>query len=204
MFWQPTWISALPLHASVMLAMMLQVAFLVFSNLLSRPPTCLVKKSTEIPRRCGRQTQRSNHPAEDAVDWRRAVFIPFADQLISELNGRFNQLATTAASGLQLLPENVVKPDSRLDQVIGGLQEAFCTDLPAPQSFPQEVQRWVKKWKAVSPGALPKSLSATALATNSGSYPNISCLLHLRQMMVLHPKQCSTFGAGNTQWWNAF
>ena len=111
--------------------------------------------------------------------WRRAVFIPFADQLISELNGRFNQLATTAMSGLQLLPENVVKPDSRLNQAIGGRQEAFCTDLPAPQSFPQEVQRWVKKWKAVSPGALSKSLSATALATNSGSYPNISCLLHL-------------------------
>ena len=105
----------------------------------------LLGEEIKIPRRCGRQTQRSNHPAEDAVDyWRQAVFIPFADQLISELNGRFNQLATTAASGLQLLPENVVKPDSRLDQVIGGLQEAFCTDLPAPQSFPQEVQRWVR------------------------------------------------------------
>ena len=30
------------------------------------------------------------------------------------------------------------------------------------------------------------------------------CLCRLRQMKVLHPKQCSTFGAGNTQWWNAF
>ena len=140
----------------------------------------LLGEEIKIPRRCGRQTQRSNHPAEEAVEyWRRAVFIPFADQLISELNGRFNQLATTAASGLHLLPKNVVKPDSRLDQAIGGLQEAFCTDLPAPQSFPQEVQRWVKKWKAVSPDALPKSWSATALAANSGSYPNISCLLHL-------------------------
>ena len=44
-FWQPTWIFAQPLQASVMLAMMLQVAFLVFSNLLSSPPTCLVNKS---------------------------------------------------------------------------------------------------------------------------------------------------------------
>ena len=60
----------------------------------------LLGEEFKIPRRCGRQTQRSNHPAEDAVDyWRRAVFIPFADQLISELNGRFNQLATTAVSG---------------------------------------------------------------------------------------------------------
>ena len=25
-----------------------------------------------------------------------------------------------------------------------------------------------------------------------------------RQMKVLHPKQCSTFGASDTQWWNAF
>ena len=26
----------------------------------------------------------------------------------------------------------------------------------------------------------------------------------VRQMMVLHPNQCSTFGAGDTHWWNAF
>ena len=46
-----------------------------------------------IPRRCSRQTLRSNVEADTAqAYWRCSVFIPFLDHLLSELSSRFTQL----------------------------------------------------------------------------------------------------------------
>ena len=133
-------------------------------------------KQITVPRRCTFQTLRSNHPADTPAEfWRRSVYIPFADHLVSELNSRFNQLPTTAVSGLCLLPENAVNevPAS----IIAGLKDAFSSDLPAVDSFQQEVERWVMRWKVNE--SLPQSLSNTYCATNCHLYRNISCTLHL-------------------------
>ena len=65
-----------------------------------------------LPRCCTAQTCRSNHPADSPEEfWRRSVYIPFADHLVSELKSRFNQLSTTAISGLCLLPGSAVMPN---------------------------------------------------------------------------------------------
>ena len=61
-----------------------------------------------VPRTCQRQTQRSgNVPAETPKDyWRRSVFLPFRDHLLTELNCRFPAMTKAAVEGLRLLPEN--------------------------------------------------------------------------------------------------
>ena len=84
-----------------------------------------------IPRRCTYQTHRSNHPADTPEEFgRRYVYIPFPDHLVCELNSRFNQLSTTALSGLCLL--NGVSAN-----IIGELKEAFSSDIPSADSFQQ-------------------------------------------------------------------
>ena len=58
-----------------------------------------------IPRLCRRQTQRVNvHVETPEAYWRIAMFLPFLDGLLTELNTRFSQLNRGAVQGLLLLP----------------------------------------------------------------------------------------------------
>ena len=91
----------------------------------------------------------------------------------------FSQLTTTALSGINLLPVNAVLPGGIHDNVVRNLQTVFSSDLPACYSLPQEIERWVCKWKKVEPGQLPKTLSETLLAVDDMSFPNITCILRL-------------------------
>ena len=49
--------------------------------------------SESIPRRCGRQTTRANHPAETPKQYCRiSLYYPFLDYLITELESRLEPL----------------------------------------------------------------------------------------------------------------
>jgi len=65
--------------------------------------------SITLPRRCaGRQTMRSNVEADSiATYYRRSVFIPFLDDLVSQLHDRFEGLSSHALQALLLLPVNL-------------------------------------------------------------------------------------------------
>ena len=57
----------------------------------------------EIPRRCGRETQRNNVPAETPkVYYRLAIYLPFLDSLIQQLNMRFGDLSKQASVSYSL------------------------------------------------------------------------------------------------------
>ena len=61
--------------------------------------------SISIPRRCNHQTLRGNVEAGTPEEyWRRTIFIPVVDHLISELTDRFQNLSQCAVRGLYLLP----------------------------------------------------------------------------------------------------
>ena len=125
-----------------------------------------------IPRLCRRQTQRVNvHVETPEAYWRIAVFLPFLDGLLTELNTRFSQLNRDAIHGLLLLPPNLCKLD---DQKISQLKAAYLDDLPEADTFVPEVALWKRKWTAVSvAGELPKELSAVLDATNSLQFPKL-------------------------------
>ena len=130
--------------------------------------------------RCSVQTQRNNYPGQTAEEfWRRSIFLPFADQLISQLKARFNRLTVMAVSGLMRLPEKAIRPNCFVAETIKNFKDTFGKDLPAIDSLAQEIDRWVRRWKSVDHESLPKTLSKTYNSTEKGLYPNISCILHL-------------------------
>ena len=66
-------------------------------------------ETVTMPRRCKAQTLRNNVEAEDVESYyRRAVFVPYLDGLISELNGRFSTLSCQAIRALCLIPTNLM------------------------------------------------------------------------------------------------
>lgn len=91
------------------------------------------RNELSIPRRCSRQTLRSNVEADTPqAYWRHAVFIPFVDHLLSELSTRFTQLNKKAIQGLLLLPPNLT---SLTEAKILEIFEHFNEDLPEPEAF---------------------------------------------------------------------
>ena len=130
----------------------------------------------EIPRRCGRQTQRNNVPAETPkVYYRLAVYLPFLDSLIQQLNMRFGDLSKQAVQGLCLIPSNISEqhPPSSLDL------EYYMDDLPSPDSLEQELSLWACMWR--SQADKPSSLAETLADRRACSlmYPNITKIIHL-------------------------
>ena len=99
------------------------------------------RQQITLPRHCTAQTRRSNHPTDSPEEfWRCSVYIPFADHLVSELKSRFNQLSTTAISGLCLLPESAVMPNVILQAPLLKLRRSF--PLTSLQLTPLN-----KKWR---------------------------------------------------------
>jgi len=63
-----------------------------------------------IPRTCGRQTLRNNTNARTPVAYfRRAIFLSFLDNLLEQINTRFNGLSETALLGLLPIPANLLQ-----------------------------------------------------------------------------------------------
>ena len=56
-----------------------------------------------VPQVCSVQRYHSNHPASSPKkSWQHSAYIPFADYSVTEFSSRFNQLSTTAVSGVSI------------------------------------------------------------------------------------------------------
>ena len=89
-----------------------------------------------IPRRCGRQTQRSNVPADvPEVYYRRTLTVPFLDHLISELSDRFSANAKVGTLGFCLVPAVLVKKRKDWLDRVKALASLYEADLPCPLSL---------------------------------------------------------------------
>ena len=63
-----------------------------------------------MPRIARRHALGTNVPMEDRrakIYWKRAIFVPYLDGLISELSDRFNDISCQAVCGFCLIPNNV-------------------------------------------------------------------------------------------------
>ena len=118
----------------------------VFSELFAKM-TAMAKVSGEkmaIPRRCGRQTLRSNVQAKTPVGYfRRAIIIPFLDNLLQQLLSHFDGVSEAALLGLLLIPANLHRLDrTSKDKVL----KHYAPDLPSPGCASQEVDLWERFW----------------------------------------------------------
>ena len=152
----------------------------------------VIGKEPGIPRTCVRQTQRVNVEGQTPEGyWRVAVFVPFLDNLLTQLNTRFTQMSREAVQGLLLLPQNL----SRLDDAkISQLKVSYLEDLPQPDLFIPEVRLWKRMWASAS-GDLLQSLSSVLSATNDKQFPNICTILKL---LIIIPVTTATVERGNS------
>ena len=131
----------------------------------------------EIPRRCGRQTQRNNVQAETPKEYYRlAVFIPFLDSLLLQFSMRFGHLASQAIKALTLIPANCSKLDK---SAAGAIFEFYREDLISPDTFLQEVRLWQHMWQSME--SKPSTLCDTLTDSRAccKTFPNVTKLIHL-------------------------
>ena len=97
-----------------------------------------------MPRRCGRQTLCSNIKAKKTITYfRRAIFLPFLDSLLQQLQNRFEGLSVHALQGLLLIPSNLEKLEETPEKL---LVQHYAPDLHSASSASQELQLWKRRW----------------------------------------------------------
>ena len=125
----------------------------------------------EIPRRCGKQSQHNNAPADTPKQYYKiAVYIPFLDSLLQQFSTCFGDLAQQAIRALSPIPSNIGQQEE-LDY--------YRDDLPSPDTLRQEVVTWRTMWKSqqMKPATLAGTISdSRACAT---MYPNITTIINL-------------------------
>ena len=140
-----------------------------------------------VPRRCGRQANRDNTPAEDSVSYyRRTLTIPFLDQLVTEMNARFSNAQQKAILGLSLVPAAI---SNEWKEKAQELMEFYREDLPDPESFLVEFHCWELKWKNYT-GEKPKDPQETLPHTDCALFQNIRELLKITCTLPVTSCEC--------------
>ncbi|CAC5396466.1 unnamed protein product [Mytilus coruscus] len=131
----------------------------------------------KAPRRCGRQTQRSNVLEDnDQVYFRRAVFLPFLDSMIQQFNIRFGEHAVSVVRALALIPSNIHQTsDDPIDDIFGYYED----DMPYPDSFRQEFRLWNELWREQTDKPSTLTSTVTDPRVCSTIFPKIVKLLSL-------------------------
>lgn len=140
-----------------------------------------------VPRRCRRQTNRDNTPAEDsAAYYRQTLTIPFLDQLISEMNALFSSAQQKATLGLSLVPAAMTDDWKEKAQE---LADFYQEDLPDPESFSVECHCWELKWKS-HVGEKPKHPQETLTFADCAFFQNIRELLKITCTLPVTSCEC--------------
>ncbi|XP_020616344.1 52 kDa repressor of the inhibitor of the protein kinase-like [Orbicella faveolata] len=149
------------------------------------------KFKISIPRTCGRQTLRNNTNARTPVAYfQRAIFLPFLDNLLEQINTCFNGLSVAALLGLLLIPAN-------LQQLNESSQEKLIRhhspDLPSPSSASQDLELWKCFWNNATVKSM--TLQETLKACSSSLYPNVHTILRL---LLITPVTSATVERSNS------
>ena len=150
-----------------------------------------------MPRKCVRQTHRSNVPAETpSVYYRRSISIPLLDHLLSEMDVRFTTHHQTALYGMCLVPSVLITIGfEEAKAKVTDLAEMYKEDLP-PQGIIQlqgEFHCWYVKWRkqheSYGQACLPTTLRL-ALPHATAMFPSINVLLRI--LCTLPVTSCSS------------
>jgi len=138
----------------------------------------MVDVEISIPRRCKKQTLRGNVEADNPQTyWRRTIFVPYLDRLVTQLSSRFTSFQKDAVISLNLIPENVRMID---DTITESIIQKFHAEVPQPQSLSQELEMWQRVWirQPHASSSLPKTVTETLRTEYIKGFPNICYILH--------------------------
>lgn len=131
----------------------------------------------QMPRLASRQANRTNVPASTPTEYyRRSIFIPFLDGLLSNFKTRFDGQQAVAYGLSAVIPTLLEKYDfSALEQTV----ELYSPFLPSDSisDIRGEYELWRRHWKATEekPKCAIEALNCKAIEY----FPNMSSLLKI-------------------------
>ncbi|CAC5419875.1 unnamed protein product [Mytilus coruscus] len=136
-----------------------------------------------MPRRCGRQTTRANHPANTPKQyWKVSLYFAFIDHMIMELESRL--ISSENRFFAQYLLPHVVG-NITIEQ-IATLFEKYETDLACNLvEFNREVARWRTRLCITPRDQMPTLLCETLDAVSAVLYPSVDTILSIMLTMPI-------------------
>ncbi len=161
-----------------------------FSNIFSDAAAAAAKQGVDpsIPRRVGRQINRANYETDAPVEYYKiAIFIPYCDFLIQEVDGRFQQHENTCLLLQHLLPSFI--HNSTFEKIKQAVN-MYASDLPGNEATIQaEYMLWMQKWAGTEIAARPRNSLEAIDKCTPGLFPNI---LKLLQIFAILPVSAAT------------
>ena len=154
--------------------------------------------SPSIPRRCSRQTQRDNVPAE--TYYRRSL--TFLDHILSHMETRFSDLQQKAVMALQITLSVILQNTHQAnvqENYSDELVDFFKDDLPSPSTVDQEIKLWFCKWNTYVGDAPNTPTKALSHATEC-LFPNVHKFLHCYCRVLLTIIYYSETKSNNVEW----
>ena len=140
------------------------------------------------PRNCSHQRNRPNASAETIEEWYRInVAIPFLDHIINELGEQFSSLTKTSLKLLGLVP-SVLCQNSTPD--LSDAIKLYSSDLPSPEQFDQEYQRWKHYFACKASDQIPTTCASAIKECDQAFYPNIYALLTIACTLPVTSTEC--------------
>ena len=125
---------------------------------------------------------RATHPAENAKEYfRRAIAIPFIDDVISQLKSHFPDESVSAISAIMSLLPCAIKTVAvgEISDIVSDLK-GYEPDLPRFGNLQTELEIWRGRWFDVKDDAsCPNSLISALKACSKQSFPNVHALLQI-------------------------
>jgi len=151
-----------------------------FSEIFVRA-TAINEEEILMPRLTARQQHRSSMPASSSCKYyKRAVFLPFIDTCIAQLNERFRKHASKACQLSALLP-SVCKTRTFTDiKTAAGLYRHLLPDGNVDALHTQYL-RWKAYWNRQSAKAKrpDRVIDALCVAFDLGTYPAVAVMLQI-------------------------
>lgn len=153
-----------------------------------------INVNESVPRLANRQPHRSNHPSSTPSEYyRRAVFIPFLDFVLSQFEERFSDYHATASSMCSLIPSYFHK--TSFDDMAPSLllyKNFLINDsmlgLDDTHDYVTEFTMWRSRWSAVEKSSWP----TTILDTYEQCSPNYPVTKKLLLMYATLPVSSAT------------
>jgi len=118
-------------------------------------------------------------PAENCADYyKKALVIPFIDDLLAQLRDRFSQENRVVAAIFAVIPGLIITQNP---QEAAERMKPWEPDLPTPRSLPSELRRWKFHWEQKKEEGLdvPETMKAALPHADVDAFPNIRMLLFL-------------------------
>jgi len=133
----------------------------------------------QTPRLVGRQCHRSNVPAASPLEYyRRTVYIPFMDSMITQLETKFAGQNSSVYHITNVVPAFLLIRS--VDDDKPSLQ-LYADFIDSQNVVLAELELWKQKWLSVSASTVPSTIPSTAIdALNScqkSIFPNVHTLL---------------------------